>query len=89
MQELAELIDRFPGLTRTQAALLLVLMRAQGRTLCHDYIMEQIEPLVSRDQSQRYTASEILRRLRPIIAPRGLTITTIYGIGMRLEKGRA
>ena len=82
--EIAALVDDYPGLSRAPAALLLILMRGRGRTQPYDLIHEQYLEIMGYRQGEQNFCSSV-KRLRQQLNGR-LTVTTTYQIGLKLEK---
>jgi DNA-binding response OmpR family regulator len=85
MDRIADMIDRYPGLGRGTAALMVVLMDGRGRVLSYDHIVEHISLLIGWDYSYE-TLGKTISMLRRVLANHDMTITTIYGVGIRLNK---
>ena len=86
MDEVAAIIDRYPGLSRSSAALLVVLMRGRGRTLSYDHIAVAYAALLRVDEPDIWILQQSkMKWLRKHLRGTGLVITTEYLLGYRLE----
>lgn len=84
-EQLAQLMDNYPTLTRLPATVLLILMGAQGRIVVRARLVEEVEEIIGRDL-YNLSLTCAVKRLRRAITPHGLTVQTIYGIGYRLHQ---
>ena len=81
--EIAALVDDYPGLSRAPAALLLILMRKRGHTRSYDAIGEEYLEIMGYRSASR-TLQSSLKRLRQQLNGR-LTMTTTNSLGIKLE----
>jgi DNA-binding response OmpR family regulator len=78
---LAHLHGRSLDLTRTEFALLHLLLRSRGRAFSREYLRQTVwgEPLIEGDRS----VDNAVLRLRKKLGPLGDAIETVWGVGYR------
>ena len=79
MEQVAVMIDAFPGLTRTPALMLVLL--SDGRIKTTEFLQSQMEQVLGARQGDR-SLNDASKRIRPHIGE--LQVQAVHGVGYRL-----